>query len=132
LLFAVIVIAICTILGWSGALPWWPAITSLVLLPVAVLLAADRSTSLGHTIVDGALVSRYGSVVRRRMMLRTDAIIGWNIRETFFQRRAGLATLVATTAGGNQRYPIVDVPADEALRVARTAVPGLLEQFLEA
>ncbi|WP_426514758.1 hypothetical protein ACPPVO_35755 [Dactylosporangium sp. McL0621] len=27
------------------------------------------------------------------------------MRETFFQRRAGLATLVATTAGGNQALP---------------------------
>ena len=69
--------------------------------------------------------------MRRRVALNTDAIIGWNIYETFFQRRAGLATLVATTAGGSQRYPLPDVPTQEALRLARAAVPGLLEQFLE-
>ncbi|MGI5246715.1 PH domain-containing protein [Dactylosporangium sp. CA-139066] len=132
LLAAAMIIVACALLGWSGRFPWWPAAASLSLLPIAALLATDRSASLGHTIADGSLISRYGSVVRRRIALRTDAIIGWNIRETFFQRRAGLATLVATTAGGNQSYPVIDVPAEEALRLARAAVPGLLEQFLEA
>ena len=33
---------------------------------------------------------------------RPDAVIGWNLRSTWFQRRAGLTTLVATTAGGRQ------------------------------
>ncbi|MEU7865272.1 PH domain-containing protein [Dactylosporangium sp. NPDC049140] len=132
LLFASLIVVAGVLLGWSGRLPWWAVVASLALLPIAVLLAADRSASLGHAIADGALISRYGSVVRRRAILRTDAVIGWNIRETFFQRRAGLATLVATTAGGNQRYPVLDVPADEALRLARAAVPGLLEQFVVA
>ena len=62
-------------------------------------------------------------------MLRTDAVIGWNMTTSLFQRRVGLTTLVATTAGGQQQYSIPDVPDAEAIRVARTAVPGLLEQF---
>jgi putative membrane protein len=44
----------------------------------------------------------------------------------------GLTTLVATTAGGRQQYSIPDVDDAEAIRVARTAVPGLLEQFFAA
>ncbi|WP_426514503.1 hypothetical protein ACPPVO_02005 [Dactylosporangium sp. McL0621] len=32
--------------------------------------------------------------------------------------------MVATTAGGNQHYPVPDVPAQEALRLARAAVRG--------
>jgi putative membrane protein len=113
----------------AGA-PWqafWPA---LVLLPLGLLTAADRAASLGHARTDGWLVSRHGSLVRRRYVLRTDAVIGWNMTTSLFQRRAGLTTLVATTAGGRQRYAIPDVPDAEAIRVARTAVPGLLEQFL--
>ena len=39
---------------------------------------------------------------RRRRILEVDHVIGWNLRATWFQRRAGLTTLVATTAGGNQ------------------------------
>jgi putative membrane protein len=63
-------------------------------------------------------------------VLRADAVIGWNMRTSLFQRRVGLTTLVATTAGGRQGYAVPDVPDAEALRVARAAVPGLLEQFL--
>ena len=113
-----------------GNAPWSVFWSALVLLPLGALLAMDRAAALGHALADGWLVSRHGSVVRRRYVLRTDAVIGWNLRTSFFQRRAGLTTLVATTAGGHQRYAIPDVPDTEGLRVARTAVPGLLDQFL--
>jgi putative membrane protein len=65
-------------------------------------------------------------------VLHTDAVIGWNMTTSMFQRRVGLTTLVATTAGGRQQYAIPDVPDAEALRVARATVPGLVDQFLAA
>ncbi|MDQ6922097.1 MAG: PH domain-containing protein, partial [Candidatus Dormibacteraeota bacterium] len=71
-----------------------------------------------------------GSLVRRRSMLSCDGIIGWNLRQSFFQRRAGLATLVATTAAGRQQYAVQDVPLDEAVDVANRALPELLAPFL--
>jgi putative membrane protein len=110
--------------------PWSVFWSALVLLPLGALLAMDRAAALGHALTGDWLVSRHGSLVRRRYVLRTDAIIGWNMRTSFFQRRAGLTTLVATTAGGHQRYAVPDVPDAEALRVSRAAVPGLLDQFL--
>jgi putative membrane protein len=109
--------------------PWWAFWTTLALLPLGALLASDRAASLGHAVTGGWLVSRHGSLVRRRHVLHTDAVIGWNMTTSLFQRRAGLTTLVATTAGGRQQYAIQDVEDAEAIRVARTAVPGLLEQF---
>jgi putative membrane protein len=115
----------------AGA-PWWAFWTALALLPLGAFLAVDRAASLGHALTDDWLVSRQGSVVRRRYVLRTDAVIGWNMTTSLFQRRVGLTTLVATTAGGQQHYAIPDVPDAEAIRVARTAVPSLLEQFLAA
>jgi putative membrane protein len=57
-------------------------------------------------------------------------VIGWNLHATWFQRRAGLTDLVATTAGGRQFVRVLDVPADDALAIARTAQPRLLDQFL--
>ncbi|GAB3835457.1 PH domain-containing protein [Dactylosporangium cerinum] len=114
---------------FAGA-PWWAFWTTAALLPLGALLAWDRAGSLGHALTAGWLVSRHGSLVRRRYILRTDAVIGWNLTTSVFQRRAGLTTLVATTAGGRQGYSILDVPDAEAIRVARTAVPNLLEQFL--
>jgi len=129
---SVVLILAAGTLAATGQWPWWPAVGSLALLPISALLAADRYASLGHTIVDGSLVSRYSSVVRRRIALRSDAVIGFNIQESYFQRRAGLATLVATTAGGSQRYAVLDVETGEALRIAQQTVPGLIEQFLAA
>lgn len=125
-----ILILIVLALVLLGGAPWPAFWTSLVLLPLGALLALDRATALGHALIDDWLVSRHGSLVRRRYVLRTDAVIGWNMTTSLFQRRVGLTTLVATTAGGQQHYSIPDVPDAVALQVARTAVPGLLEQFL--
>ena len=76
-------------------------------------------------------VARSGSLTRTREMLATDAIIGWNFHSTFFQRRAGLVTLVATTAGGSQSVTALDVPVPDAVACADEAIPGLVSQFLE-
>ena len=73
---------------------------------------------------------REGSLVRRRTVLTRDGIIGWNLRQSFFQRRAGVVTVEATTAAGRQRYAAEDVPAELAVRLADRALPGLLTPFL--
>jgi putative membrane protein len=101
----------------------------LLTLPLAAVLGGDRASSLGHGLVDGYLVTSSGSLVRRRRILEIDHVIGWNLRASWFQRRAGLTTLVATTAGGNQSVAVLDVPEDEALRVAQAALPELVGQF---
>jgi len=48
-----------------------------------------------------------------------------------FQRRAGLATVLATTAAGAGAYAIRDVGTGTGLDAADDAVPGLLAPFLE-
>jgi putative membrane protein len=108
--------------------PWW-LLFGVLSIPVAALLAVDRIRSLGHALVAGHLVARSGSVVRRRRILEVEHVIGWNFHSTWFQRRAGLTTLVATTAGGNQAVVVLDVPEDEAVRVAHAGLPQLVEQF---
>jgi len=118
-----VVLAVGTDLGWFAAL----AVPTLLL---GLGLGFDRARSLGHALVDGWLVARSGSLMRKRELLAADAIIGWNLRSTWFQRRAGLATLVATTAGGSQSVTVLDVPEAAAIDVASAAVPGLLDQFL--
>lgn len=111
----------------------WPVvfpIAALALFPIGTLLAVDRYRNLGHTLVDGYLVTRQGSVIRRRYMLSSEGIIGWNEHQSYFQRRAGLVTLTATTAAGKQAYEIVDVETATAIAVADRATPGLLTPFL--
>lgn len=102
---------------------------ALVLVLAGAALGFDRARSLGHALVDGWLVARSGSLTRRRELLATDAVIGWNLRSTWFQRRAGLVTLTATTAGGPQHVTVLDVPEPVAVGLATEAVPDLLGQF---
>jgi putative membrane protein len=102
----------------------------IALVPIAVLVAADRYRNLGHAWVNGFVVSRQGSIVRRRYMVHRDGIIGWNEHQSFFQRRSGLVTLSATTAAGKQKYEILDVEPTEAVAIAEAATPGLLTPFL--
>lgn len=113
----------------TGGSPW-------VWVPVALLaagaaaLAEDRARALGHALTQRHIVVRSGSLYRQRQSVTTESVIGWGFRATWFQRRAGLATLVAAIAGGSQSVTALDVPERRAVEVAASAVPGLLDQFL--
>lgn len=124
-----LVVGILVVLRWLAGVPdsAWEA--ALVLTPAVVWVARDRARSLAHGMCDGMLVSRWGSVVRRRCVVSCDGIIGWNLRQSFFQRRAGLVTVTATTAAGRQRYAVQDVDIEEGVRTANAATPGLLTAF---
>jgi putative membrane protein len=117
--------------GIVGAAVWWAFV---VIVPASALLAADRYRGLGHATLPGVLVARSGSLNRRRTMLYTEGIIGWTIRRTYFQRRAGLATLIATTAAGRHRYSIPDLPMDEvwplieSISLRRSRPEGVTQQ----
>lgn len=103
-----------------------------LVVAVALALATDRARSLGHAHVAGHVVTRSGSVLRRRDALAEGHVIGWNLRATWFQRRAGLVTVAATTAGGDGAVSVYDVPEPDAIALALAATPGLLDEFLEA
>ena len=130
LLPAFILVLAAGALVWSGA-PLWLGLAATLTIPVAALLAADRYRSLGHALSGGALVTQQGSLGRRRDVLAREGIIGWNLRQTFFQRRAGLATLTATTAAGRQRYAVTDLPLSMAVSLGNRVLPRLLGDFLE-
>jgi putative membrane protein len=121
---AVIVLALTT------SLPSWTVLLALLALPVAFVLAADRYRRLGHALTEGYLVVRSGTFRGRRDILQRSGIIGWNVQQSWFQRRSGLATLVATTAAGHQAYAAIDIPVERAVALADEAVPGLLTPFL--
>jgi putative membrane protein len=114
----------------SYAVSWWFLLLAGTALAAGALLARDRWDGLGHALVDGHVVARSGSLDRRREALQTPSVIGWNLRATWFQRRAGLTDLVATTAGGRQRVQVLDLDDPAAVSLATAATPGLLDQFL--
>ena len=111
--------------------PGWLLVLAALALPAAAVVGADRVRSLGHARLDGHLVVRSGSLYRRRDAVREDSVIGWVFHATWFQRRAGLTTLVATIAGGRQQVTALDVPDADAVTAAAGVVPGLVEQFLD-
>jgi putative membrane protein len=122
------VLAVLAVLGTSVVPLWlwtaWVAVTAW-----CVLLAADRIAALGHRVDSRWLVMRAGSVERRRDCLATAGIIGWTVRQSPFQRRARVATLVAATAAGVKRYPLIDVPEGQAWAVAAQASPWVADSM---
>jgi putative membrane protein len=110
-------------------------ISALVLFPVAVALANDAYRALGHTLTGaypaGYLVARSGTVRRATVALQRRGIVGWTVRQSWFQRRAGLVTVVATTAAGTGAYAVRDAAEAEGLALADAAVPGLLRPFID-
>lgn len=129
---AAVLPAALLVLALAASFPWWPVLPALLALPVGAALAADRYARLGHALTESHLVVRSGTLRGRRDVLQRTGIIGWNIEQSWFQRRAGLATLVATTAAGRQAYAAMDIPLDRAVALAHAAAPGLLGQFTVA
>ena len=107
----------------------WVWLACAVLVLCSVFLAADRVRSLGHRVGDGWLVARAGSVERHRDCIDSAGIIGWTVRQTLPQRRAGVATLVAATAAGRKRYRVLDVPAEDAWSIAAAASPWVADSI---
>lgn len=107
----------------AGTLPLWAWPVWAVVTACCALLAADRVRSLGHRVGNGWLVARAGSVERRRDCVAGAGIIAWTVRQTFFQRRSGVATLIAATAAGEKAYRVLDVPAEVAWSIAAAASP---------
>ncbi|MFJ3940784.1 PH domain-containing protein [Streptomyces parvus] len=126
-------VLILTLLGalLTPVLLWIALGCAVVALPVAVALALDAYRALGHALSGRYLVTRSGTVRRSTAALERAGVIGWTVKQSVFQRRAGLLSITATTAAGGGAYTAYDTDASEGLTFAADAVPGLLEPFLE-
>ncbi|MEV6278157.1 PH domain-containing protein [Nocardia sp. NPDC051832] len=118
-------------LGGTELSLWW------LLLPLGVALlgaalAEDRYRGLGHTVIPATstspawLITRSGSLDRARDCLEAPGVIGWTVRQSFWQRRSGVATVIAATAAGRKRYLVIDIPLDEAWPLIEAVTPGRL------
>ncbi|OBB07211.1 hypothetical protein A5662_09655, partial [Mycobacteriaceae bacterium 1482268.1] len=107
--------------------PVWAWLLVAVLAVCCALLAADRARALGHRVDGHWLVARAGSLERRRDCIAVEGIIGWTVRQTLFQRRAGVATLIAATAAGAKHYQVIDVPAELSWSIAGEASPWVAD-----
>jgi putative membrane protein len=109
---------------------WLPAIVGVPALATAALGAETSYRHLGHATTGEHLVVGSGEFTRVRTVLEKDGIIGWVVHQSWFQRRVGLATLVATTAAGSERVVASDIPLMAAIRVADHSTPGVLTTWL--
>jgi putative membrane protein len=104
-----------------------PPVTGAIVVLVGIgsfVFAFASYRSLGHAIAGPYLVARRGVVIRRTTALQRSGVIGWTIHQTWFQRRRGLADLVATTAAGTGAYVVEDLTLDDAARLAADATIG--------
>jgi putative membrane protein len=124
--FTIPVIGLTWWLDWSV---WVPVATVVGLALASLVIGQQEYHNLGHHLTDTHLVSGSGALLRQRSVLERAGIIGWVVRQSFFQRQRGLATLVATTAAGPESVEVVDVPLEIAVAVADAATPDLLSQF---
>ncbi|MEU4271611.1 PH domain-containing protein [Streptomyces sp. NPDC026092] len=126
-------VAVLVVLGLllTPVLLYVAAGCGLVLGVLAVVAALDAYRNLGHAVSGDYLVTRSGTIRRSTVALERGGVIGWTVKQSYFQRRAGLLTLTATTAAGTGGYDVYDAGQDEGLTFAAEAVPDLLAPFLE-
>ncbi|WP_167288643.1 PH domain-containing protein [Nocardioides seonyuensis] len=116
---------------WFFDLAWtWWAVFAVASLVAGAVVGEMAYRHLGHALSPGHLVAGSGALARIRTVLETDGIIGWNLEQSWWQRRSGLSTLVATTAAGSERVVVQDVAVERAVELADAATPGLLTPFL--
>jgi len=99
---------------------------SLMLLVAMAVVGWDRARVLGHTLTRGYLVACQGSVVRRTVALQRSGVIGWRVRQSPFQRRAGVVTVEAVTAAGSGAYSVLDVAPADAVALMAAVDPGVV------
>ncbi|MEV1295253.1 PH domain-containing protein [Pseudonocardia sp. NPDC049635] len=116
------------VVGYLGG-PVWPLVVAALLVLAAVPLGLDRYRALGHRVDERYLVTRHGSLVRTTSALRRDGVIGWRIRQSRFQRRAGVLTLEATTAAGPGSVLLLDVAPADAVALMAEITPVAVEGF---
>ncbi|WP_245819761.1 PH domain-containing protein [Rhodococcoides yunnanense] len=121
-LLAAVALAIAEAFG--APIPPLAWVAAAILLAGAVFVAWDRNRGLGHAVLPGWLITRHGSLDRKRHSLEAAGIIGWTVRQTFFQRRAGVATIVAATPAGVGHYEVIDIPIEQAWALVEAVTPG--------
>jgi len=108
-----------------GGLGIWPGFAvCLALAGLGIPLGLDRYAGLGNAVDERAVSVRSGSLRRRQVVLLRRGVVGATVRQTWFQRRAGLATVTLATGAGSGGYEAIDIGAADAVRLLRDVDPG--------
>jgi len=110
---------------------WWPLLVAGVVLTVlGVPLGLGRYASLGHATGPRSFAVRVGWLVRERAVLERRAVVGWEVTQSWAQRRAGLASVVACVGAGRGGYIAMDMAADDIAAFAVAASEPWAEQLV--
>jgi putative membrane protein len=102
--------------GW-----WWLLATGAVLTVLGVPLGIARYAALGHAAGPRSFAVRSGWLVQEQTVLQHRAVVGWQVRQSIVQRRAGLVTVQACVGAGRGGYTAADMAAAEAPSFTRAA-----------
>ncbi len=124
-----LVIAAGIVVGAVVGGPGWIAVFAAVPLLVGLWLARSRALALGHAVTPRFLIVRSGGWARHTRVIEREGALAVSVRQSFMQRRAGVATVQLATAAGDQGYDVVDVPQGLAGGLAEQILPGYAVQF---
>lgn len=120
-----LVVAVAAVaLGW--------VVVGVVALGLAVLgipLGLDRYRSLGHAYDGDRLSVRSGSLRRVQAVVERRAVVGWTMRQTLFQRMAGLITVTVGVGAGRGGYPAIDAGEVQGVGFAQEVTPDWIRPF---
>ncbi|WP_245674595.1 PH domain-containing protein [Herbidospora cretacea] len=106
-------------------------IIATVLAVAGIALGLDRYRSLGHTYDGTRLSVRSGSLRRAQAVVERRAVVGWTIEQSWFQRRAGLVTVIAGVGAGSGGYKAIDAGETQAAAFAAEVTPEWMAPFLK-
>jgi uncharacterized membrane protein YdbT with pleckstrin-like domain len=115
---------VVTIAGAAAAVlaGWWPVLAvGIALLVLGVPIGLGRYAALGHAAGPRSFAVRSGWLVQEKAVLQRRAVVGWRVRQSPFQRRAGVATVVACVGAGSGGYAAVDLATDDVVPFTRAA-----------
>ncbi|MGH3094665.1 MAG: PH domain-containing protein [Streptosporangiales bacterium] len=102
----------------------------LLLAVLGVPLGIDRYRSLGHGYDGSRVCVRERSWSRRTVTVQRGAVVGWQLRQSVFQRRQDLATLTVGVGAGTGGYAAVDMDAGDAVAFAARITPRWVRPLL--
>jgi putative membrane protein len=119
--------------AWAtGMMLWWiVTVLTLLLAGAGVFLGLDRYASLGHGYDGERVAVRSGSLRRSQAVIERRAVVGWRLRQTWFQRRGGVLTLIAGVGAGKGGYEALDVSETQGATFPAEVTPEWLAPFIQ-
>ena len=109
-------VALAAVLG-----RWELLAAGVVLTALGVPLGLGRYAALGSAAGPRSFSVRSGWLVREQAVLQRRAVVGWQVQQSPFQRRAGVATVVACVGAGTGGYAAFDIGADDVAAFTEAA-----------